>query len=678
MRRLRQTWIPLLDAKFNLKSLKSLVKVAFNPNLIRLKTGASGEDANPNVAALIVKQLQNIIPQVVTQVTNNVNNANANRGNRNGINKNGGNNNSCTYKEFLACNLRVFDGKGGVIMLTRWIEKMESARGREAALGMTWEEFKALLVAEFCPRNEIEKLKTEFGNHVMVGANHAAYTDRFYELAKLVPHLVTLKTKRIERYIHGLAPQIRGMIRATQPARIQSAILKAEELTDEAISSDHFRNTCPKLNRSPGQVGNRLTIEGSRNPWNNGNQARGRAFNVNAVDALQDPYIVMEVVDGKKVKVIRIIHDCRLELRNSLFAIDLIPLGHESFVIIVGMDWLSKHKAEIVCHEKVVRIPLANGEVLRISGYRQLRVHEEDILKTAFRMRYGHFEFTVMPFGLTNAPAVFMDLMNWVCKPYLDKFVIVFINDILIYSKSKEEHEVHLNNGIHVDPSKIEAVKNWKRWIELFSDYDYEIRYHLGKVNVVVDALSRTERVKPKRVRAMSMTIHLSVKDKILVAQGEASKTLQKALGTRLDMSMAYHPQTDGQSERTIQTLEDMLRACVTDFGGSWDTHLPLAESHILWAEVEENQLIKPEMVQETTDKVVLIKERLKAARDRQKSYDDNRRKPFEFEVGDQVLLKVSPWKGVVHFGKKGKLALRYVGPFEILERIGPAAYRLR
>ncbi|GJX25165.1 putative reverse transcriptase domain-containing protein [Tanacetum coccineum] len=122
--------------------------------------------------------------------------------------------------------------------------------------------------------------------------------------------------------------------------------------------------------------------------------------------------------------------------------------------------------------------------------------------------------------------------------------------------------------------------------------------------------------------------------------------TVQKALGTRLDMSMAYHPQMDGQSERTIQTLEDMLRACVIDF--------------------------------EMTDKVVLIKEKPKAARECQKSYVDNRCKPLEFEEGDQVLLKVSPWKGVVHFGKKGKLALRYVGPFEILERIDPVAYRLR
>nr|GEU51518.1 putative reverse transcriptase domain-containing protein [Tanacetum cinerariifolium] len=112
---------------------------------------------------------------------------------------------------------------------------------------------------------------------------------------------------------------------------------------------------------------------------------------------------------------------------------------------------------------------------------------------------------------------------------------------------------------------------------------------------------------------------------------------------------MAYHPQTDGQSERTIQTLEDMLRACVIDLSGNWEVHLP---SPVLWAEIGENSLIGPELVQETTDKVVLIEERLKAGRDCQKSYADNRRKPLEFKVGDQVLLKVSSWKGVMCFGK--------------------------
>ena len=179
--------------------------------------------------------------------------------------------------------------------------------------------------------------------------------------------------------------------------------------------------------------------------------------------------------------------------------------------------------------------------------------------------------------------------------------------------------------------------------------------------------------------------------------------SLQRALGTRLHFSTAFHPQTDGQSERTIQTLEDMLRACVLEFKGSWDRHLPLMEfaynnsyqssiemtpyealygrkcrTPLCWDEVGERKLSGPEIVQVMTDNVKVIRDRLKIAQDRQKSYVDNRRRDLEFQVGDQVFMRISPWKGVLRFGNKGKLSPRYMGPYEIVERIGEVAYRLR
>ena len=179
-------------------------------------------------------------------------------------------------------------------------------------------------------------------------------------------------------------------------------------------------------------------------------------------------------------------------------------------------------------------------------------------------------------------------------------------------------------------------------------------------------------------------------------------KSLQRELGRQLKMSTADHPQTDGQSERTIQTLEDMLRACVIDFKGSWEMRLPLIEfsynnsyhdsiqaapyealyvrkcrTPLCWNEVGERKLTGREIVQVTSDKIKHICNRMKAAQDRQKMYANKRRKPIEFQIGDKVMLKVSPWKGVVRFEKRGKLSPRYVGPFEIVERVGEVAYRL-
>ncbi|GKC99362.1 putative reverse transcriptase domain-containing protein [Tanacetum coccineum] len=150
-------------------------------------------------------------------------------------------------------------------------------------------------------------------------------------------------------------------------------------------------------------------------------------------------------------------------------------------------------------------------------------------------------------------------------------------------------------------------------------------------------------------------------------------KSMQEALGTRLDLSTAYHPQIDGQIEFSYNNSYHSSVRCAP-FEALYGRK---CRSPIMWAEIREGQLIGPELVQETTEKISQIKDRLKAARDRQKSYADKRRKPLDFSVGDYVLLKVSPWKGVVRFGKKGKLAPRFVGPFEIIEKVVPVAYQL-
>ncbi|GKD40041.1 putative reverse transcriptase domain-containing protein [Tanacetum coccineum] len=180
---------------------------------------------------------------------------------------------------------------------------------------------------------------------------------------------------------------------------------------------------------------------------------------------------------------------------------------------------------------------------------------------------------------------------------------------------------------VFTDHKSLEHILNQKelnmrqsRWLELLADYDCKIRYHSGKANVVADALSQKERIKP----------------------------LRSALGTQLYMSTAYHPKTDGQSERTIQTLEDMLRTYVIDFEKGWERHLPLCRSPVCWAEVGDVQLTGPEIIHETTKKIVQIQQCLQAVRDRKRSYANIRQKPLEFQVGDLVMLKVSPRKGVI------------------------------
>ncbi|GKD12977.1 putative reverse transcriptase domain-containing protein, partial [Tanacetum coccineum] len=312
-----------------------------------------------------------------------------------------------------------------------------------------------------------------------------------------------------------------------------------------------------------------------------------------------------------------------------------------------------------------------------------------------------------------GADKIYYDLRDRYWWPGMKKDIAEYVSKCLTYLKVKAEHQ--RPSGLLQQPE----IPVWK-WEGIAMHFVTKLPRTSSvhdTIWVIMDRLTKSAHFLPMRedykmdrlarlylneiVSRHGVSISI-ISDRNSRFTSRFWQSMQEALGTCLDMSTAYHPQTDSQSEHTIQTLEDMLRACVLDFGGSWDVHLMLVEfsynnsyhasvrcapfealyarkcrSPIMWAKVGEGQLIGPELVQEATEKISQIKDRLKVAYDHHKSYADKRRKPLKFSVGDYVLLKVSPWKGIVRFGKKEKLTPRFVGPFEIVEKVGLVAYRL-
>ncbi|GJR54561.1 F-box domain containing protein [Tanacetum coccineum] len=258
--------------------------------------------------------------------------------------------------------------------------------------------------------------------------------------------------------------------------------------------------------------------------------------------------------------------------------------------------------------------------------------------------------------------------MDWLSKR---KFVIVCYEKVVRISL--EGDEILRVHGEHLVPEVMSVVKSRYRLAPLEME---ELSEQLRELQNKVLELLRKEKlyVKVASVRAVSEELEIWSKRMILVPQVRRSSkahTRRKASWVRLTYEK-------GKEVESLYPYGSYMSSAVgNDENGRMD-EAHCIRSHVLWVEIRESSLIGPYLVQETTDKAVLIKEKLKAARDRQKSYADNRRKPLEFEVGDRVMLTVSPWKGVIRFGKNGKLALRYVGPFEIFERIGLVAYQMR
>ncbi|GJU03670.1 putative reverse transcriptase domain-containing protein [Tanacetum coccineum] len=456
------------------------------------------------------------------------------------------------------------------------------------------------------------------------------------------------------------------------------------------------------------------------------------------------------------------------------------------------MDWLAKQSSVIIaCAEKIVRIPWKNKTlIIHGDGSTQGNVTRLNIISCTKTQKYMEKGFPIFLAHVTTKeiedksekkrledvpivqdfPEVFPEDLR---SPSYDRQLEVPIDFCLCCTcsnapfnrlapsemksylsilkelsrqglyKTQSSHPVPRHHrividseGIHVDPAKIESIKDWtspksptkiRQFLGLAGYYRREAAFQLLKQKLssatnpcitpkeakiqyaYIDGLKKFGRyvMQRRRLYLKEVVTRHGIPISIICDRDPrfASnfwRSLQNALGTNLDMSTAYHPQTDGQSERTIQTLEDMLRACAIDFGKGWVNHLPLVEfsynnsyhasikaapfealygrkcrSPVCWTEVGEAQILGPELIQETTEKIIQIKQRMQAARDRQKSYADLKRKPMEFQVGDKVMLKVSPWKGVVRFGKRGKLNPRYVGPFKVIERVGEVAYKL-
>ncbi|GJU81881.1 putative reverse transcriptase domain-containing protein [Tanacetum coccineum] len=669
-----------------------------------------------------------------------------------------------------------------------------------------------------------QKMETELWNLTVKGNKLTVYTQRFQELILLCTRMVPNEEDIVERFIGGLPDNIQGNVIAANPARFQDAVRIANQLMDkklqgyatrsveskrmmESNSRDNrgqqlpFKRDCtatitPNTQRAP--VGNqqgvvcyecgrprhfRKDFPKLRNQ-NHGNQTRNRVGNktVNQTRGNKATAKAYAIGGGGTNPDSNVV-------TGHPFDIDLMPIELGSFDVIIGMDWLAKYHALIICDEKVVRIPYGD-EVLIIRGDdygngskmsiiscmrtqkyiqkgcqvylaqvtskkagRVVRERLEDVpiiqefskvfpddLPGLPPARQVKFQINLVPGAAPVAQTPYrLAPAEMVCKPYLDRFVIVFIDDILIYSKSRKDHEGHLrlilkllkeeklyakfskcqfwlskvqflchvidSEGIHVDPAKIESIKDWaspktpteirqflglagyyRRFIEGFSKiarpmtkltqknikFDWGEKVEaafqllkqklysapilalpegsenfvvycdashkgLGKANVVADALSRKERIKPL-------------------------------------LSTSFQPSSDTTLSLPRTIPKQILIIKAAPFEALYGRK---CRSPICWAEVGDSQLTGPEIIHETTEKIVQIKSRIQAARDRQKSYADVRRKPLEFQVGDKVMLKVSPWKGVIRFGKRGKLNPRYIGPFKIIAKVGTVAYRL-
>ncbi|GJT76503.1 putative reverse transcriptase domain-containing protein [Tanacetum coccineum] len=574
-----------------------------------------------NTTSVTNAQLQAMIDQGVTAAlavhdANRSTNGDDNHNSGTGVRRTERAARECTYTDFLKCQPLNFKGTEGVASLSQWFERMESV----------------FHISNCTVENQVK-------------------------FATCTLHSVALT---------------RSMVNANNANNQRGTGSGQRPTCFECGAQGHFKRECPKLknnNNRGNQVGGgnapaKVYVVGHARTNPDSNVVTGtfllnnryasilfdtgadRSFvstafssQIDIPPTALDHYYDVELTHGRIIGLNTILRGCTLNILNHPFNINLISVELGSFNAMICMDWLEKYQAIIVCVEKIVLF-LAHVTTKDVEDKSEKK-RLEDVL-------------------------------------IVQDFPKVFPEDFLGLPPTRQVGNYHMIWSTCATPvarAPIDCAPS-------------EMKELSGATErTILQRLYRPKFLSPWGAPSCTQSI----------TGGHTN-----ALGTSLDMSIAYHPQTDGQSERTIQTLEDMLRACAIEFGKGWVNHLPLVEfsynnsyhasikaapfealygrkcrSPVCWAEVGEVQLTGPEIVQETTEKIVQIKQRMQAARDRQKSYADLKRKPMEFQVGDKVMLKVSPWKGVVRFGKRGKLNPRYVGPFKVLEKVGEVAYKL-